>query len=584
MKAWWVGEAKQPEMVAWLERNVMKGSPDRSRFVSDLCSDLAWQFCLLMSPAFVSKSKNAVAEPVLDGLAVAMGSFPEYAVSTTVAKSLLTGIVEEFPCMLNRLREEGRKDPFLRYFTSDKLRVLLTTSPLREGYFRPLISIAAIIVAALKTADGGHFDRQIRQFVEDNSRMAGLSAIDLSETLEQAAQLLMSIDFGDCEVGRSRDVIRILREPISNNPSSGVKSEKIAQPAGNAPAVEQESEFEAIISELTDMIGLDAVKKEIISLTNFIKVQRLRAARNLKPSSISLHLVFSGSPGTGKTTVARIVAKIYKALGVLSSGHLIETDRSGLIVGYVGQTATNTKKVVESALDGVLFIDEAYSLVKDAAWDFGPEAIETLLKLMEDYRERLVVIVAGYTEPMAGFIASNPGLQSRFTRKIEFHDYTADEMLQIFDKRAVDSNFRLTDDAAVALRGYFSHFEGDEGFGNGRGVRNIFENATVRHADRIASIANPSDSDLTVLTKADVCSPILNDCKVSVQQETTIKPSRDSFDNVQPLYESEFSADDRVFHQKFGYGRVVSIDGSKMLVKFERAGEKRVIDSFVERV
>ena len=207
--------------------------------------------------------------------------------------------------------------------------------------------------------------------------------------------------------------------------------------------------------ELNSLIGLASVKTEVETLTNFIKIQQTRAAKGLKTSAVSYHCVFTGNPGTGKTTVARILAKIYKKLGVVSKGHLVETDRAGLVAEYVGQTAVKTNKIIDSALDGVLFIDEAYSLISGSENDFGKEAIATLLKRMEDNRDRLIVILAGYTKNMKDFIDSNPGLQSRFNRYIEFPDYSADELLQIFEANMKKYEYRFGEGAREYLQQYF---------------------------------------------------------------------------------------------------------------------------------
>lgn len=241
------------------------------------------------------------------------------------------------------------------------------------------------------------------------------------------------------------------------------------------------------INTLNTMIGLDSVKHEVLSLKNIVEMQKRQSELGLSVVPMSYHCVFTGNPGTGKTAVARIIAQIYKGLGILNKGHLVECDRSSLVAGYVGQTAIKTNEVIDKALDGVLFIDEAYSLAKDGD-SFGQEAIDTLLKRMEDDRDRLVVIVAGYTNEMKTFIDSNPGLKSRFNRYIEFEDYSAEEMLTIFKNLVAKQKYTLSEESEKVLLGIFKDVKEseDNSFGNARGVRNLFEKTLVNQANRIA--------------------------------------------------------------------------------------------------
>ena len=261
--------------------------------------------------------------------------------------------------------------------------------------------------------------------------------------------------------------------------------------------------------ELDELIGLEDVKEEVRSLANFVKVQKMRQEKGLKTPKMSYHLVFTGSPGTGKTTVARIVARIYKDLGILKRGHTVETDRSGLVAEYMGQTAIKTNALVDSALNGVLFIDEAYALVPDASYsggDYGQEAISTLLKRMEDDRDRLVVIIAGYPKEMQRFIDSNPGLKSRFNRYINFPDYTAEELYRIYLMYAKKNEYTLNQEAGVYLRERLEDVveHKTRNFGNARYVRNVFEKSIQRQANRISRMKSPKENDLTEIKKDDL--------------------------------------------------------------------------------
>lgn len=270
--------------------------------------------------------------------------------------------------------------------------------------------------------------------------------------------------------------------------------------------VENEKTLEELLFDLYDLTGLQTVKQEINTLINLIKLKKAREEFELKNTDMSLHIVFSGNPGTGKTTVARHLAKIYKCLGVLKKGHLVETDRSGLIAEYVGQTAIKVNKLVDSALDGVLFIDEAYAIFSDEKDTYGKEAIATLLKRMEDDRERLIVVLAGYTDQMAMFINSNPGLKSRFNKYIDFPDYTPDELYSIFIGMSRKLNFVLEDALPDQLKLRFLEEieKGDATFGNGRFVRNLFEKMLENQANRLAFDTKLNKDKLSLLKVEDL--------------------------------------------------------------------------------
>ena len=330
-----------------------------------------------------------------------------------------------------------------------------------------------------------------------------LQQLDVIRTMTENSLNRMGMDFwGTPASPKASDA------PV-NTPKEPEKSEKTASKQETSPEAQEEAappeKIEDLQAELDGYIGLSAIKEEVRSLINMVKVYQMRKENGLPTTEFSLHMVFSGNPGTGKTTVARLMARIYHSLGILSKGQLVEVDRSGLVAGYVGQTAIKTRKVIDKAMGGVLFIDEAYALNGGSENDFGQEAIDTILKAMEDHREDLVVIVVGYDGLMDDFIHSNPGLESRFNRFLHFDDYSIDEMMRIFQMQCKKGCYTLEGQAEEMVRDFIRE-ENDGGisFGNARGVRNLFEQILVQQANRLAKLENLTKEDLMKITPTDV--------------------------------------------------------------------------------
>jgi len=324
-------------------------------------------------------------------------------------------------------------------------------------------------------------------------------------------------------------------------PKKNASPAPAAQPAQAAASEGEEADtppedIEDLKAELNEYIGLEGVKKEVNNLINIVTVYNLRRQNDLKNVDMSLHMVFSGNPGTGKTMIARLMSRIYKSLGMLNKGHLVEVDRSGLVAGYVGQTATKTSAVIEKALGGVLFIDEAYALNSKSENDFGQEAIDTLLKAMEDHRDDLVVIVAGYDGLMDTFIHSNPGLESRFNRYLHFDDYSTEEMLAILDLQLKKGQYRLTDEAREAVKDYIVAANTSSiAFGNARGVRNIFERLLVAQANRLAAGEAVTRDDLMTITAEDVSAARASDEKIAAAEKAQAELIKSAEDTIAEL-------------------------------------------------
>lgn len=342
-------------------------------------------------------------------------------------------------------------------------------------------------VSAEDYITGINEESYLKPVTDKDERKAETAFGGVSQTVQPPKDLTISLNL-DPEV----------KNLLQNQKTSDEVKPKVVE-ANNKTLVE-------LLEELDSLVGLKKVKKDVHSLLNFLKVSNLRKQKGMKVPTISYHLVFTGNPGTGKTTVARLIAQLYYKMGLLSKGQMIETDRSSLVAGYLGQTAIKTQKVIQEALGGVLFIDEAYALAEDDDDSYGKEAIETLLKGMEDNRDDLVVIVAGYDELMRKFIDSNPGLRSRFNKFFQFPDYDGDELLKIFKRFCSTNGYEIDEQVAASLgKCFWNVFNNrEEHFGNARTVRNVFETAICCQADRIAEYPVPTESDLMMLTMEDV--------------------------------------------------------------------------------
>ena len=331
--------------------------------------------------------------------------------------------------------------------------------------------------------------------------------------------------------------LRTTAGPASEAPTSQQGSS--AKPVGNTEEATEVAAapdppprpLEELLAELDQLVGLDEVKARVHLVADFLCVQGLRAGRNLPTMETSNHLVFTGNPGTGKTTVARLLAQIYRTLGVVARGQLVETDRSGLVAGFVGQTAPLVRAKFDEASEGMLFIDEAYTLVRGGENDFGREAIDQIVKLMEDRRDSVVLVVAGYPEEMQEFLAANPGLRSRFPTTIEFPDYSTEELMQIIDSLGQKQRYELTAEARLCFAAQLDSLPREKGFGNARVARNMFEAAVNRHASRVVKLEQPTERDLIALIPTDVGAPDLSGPNLSEpdsSEPTLTKREQDS--------------------------------------------------------
>jgi len=387
-------------------------------------------------------------------------------------------------------------------------QVLIGSTQLREsdliaskaGWERTASTLFDLLVRA----DARDRGRRAHTYYDRGLKLAhAVAAIDLVPSPDEIA----AIDRFRSTLLTAMDAAGVAR-PGQPGGATGPAASSTASAADPAtvpdPELPPERPVEEILAELDALIGLDHVKTEVRRLTSLLRVQQLRAEHDLPVIETSRHLVFVGNPGTGKTTVARLLSQLYRSLDVVTKGHLVETDRADLVAGFVGQTATKTQAVLTSSLGGTLLIDEAYSLARGGDNDFGREAIDTLVKFMEDHRDDLAVVVAGYPVEMQELIDTNPGLDSRFARTLVFPDYTTDELLAIFELIAGTQRYHLDDDARTKLGEVIDAEPRGRGFGNARFTRNVFEQAVSMQAVRLGEVDAPTVDQLTTLEATDI--------------------------------------------------------------------------------
>ncbi|MBK5333249.1 MAG: AAA family ATPase [Ilumatobacteraceae bacterium] len=456
-------------------------------------------------------------EEFIDGIAAELGSLS----GRPTADHAADGVIEASNLVAAIIAADGR-------LTDSELDAYLDTiGPLLDP---PLLTSAAhvretdlfsrrdawlsepsVLFDLLVKADHRDGTRRSNRYYEYALRLAHVTAAtDLVPSLDEIeaidayrTRLLQAMD--EAGVARPGQPDHAVRQPtpVTSTPPRATATAATV-PVAPEPVLPPARSVADVMAELDGLIGLANVKAEVRRLTSMLQVQQIRAERGLPVIETSHHLVFTGNPGTGKTTVARLLSQTYRAVGVVDKGHLVETDRSKLVAGFVGQTAIKTLETLQSALGGMLLIDEAYSLARGGDNDFGREAIDTLVKFMEDHRDDLAIVAAGYTEEMADFIEANPGLKSRFTRTISFPDYTDDELVAIFLGLGEKSQYCCSDDALARVRHFVSTEPRSRGFGNARFVRNLFETAIAHQAQRVAPLSDPSDEQLTTLTVADI--------------------------------------------------------------------------------
>ncbi|MGH9139191.1 MAG: AAA family ATPase, partial [Acidimicrobiales bacterium] len=411
-------------------------------------------------------------------------------------------VLEAFNLTCGFLAADGRQ-------TDDELWALITA-------FGPLLE-TQLAGATPATVRGARIVDRLRGSIEEPSPMFRLLLdVDRRDGTAHARayyDAVMEIAFAvaAADIHTSTDELssieRFRGRLLSAMHAEAKTSRPAPTPVAEAEPLPPEEKLEDVLAELDALVGLEPVKREVKLVAALTRVEQLRKERDLPVLDHSRHLVFTGNPGTGKTTVARLLSRIYRCLEVVEKGHLVETDRSGLVAGYVGQTATRVVEAFDRADEGTLLVDEAYSLVRGGASDFGREAIDTIVKLVEDRRDRIVVIVAGYPDEMLVFVDANPGLRSRFPKTMHFPDYTTDELVHILALTAAKGRYELTSEAKARAAAWIDAVPRERGFGNGRLSRNLFENAVARQATRLATVDTPTDHQLVTLEADDFPAP-----------------------------------------------------------------------------